>query len=57
MSIIVDISTNWSKSSKNISPNIGDENVKAKFKSLFFITSKNISPNIGDENLWKNIDY
>ncbi len=36
--------------SKNISPNIGDENLINLFTSLTSFPSKNISPNIGDEN-------
>ena len=37
-------------SSKNISPNIGDENILEKSRVQVLTTSKNISPNIGDEN-------
>ena len=37
-------------SSKNISPNIGDENQSDKLNSGTPNVSKNISPNIGDEN-------
>ena len=37
--------------SKNISPNIGDENsITVISLSFNLIESKNISPNIGDEN-------
>ena len=37
--------------SKNISPNIGDENEDNGKDWFIKLRSKNISPNIGDENL------
>ena len=38
--------------SKNISPNIGDENLYLFTISSYKLASKNISPNIGDDDFW-----
>ena len=45
----------WRKRlSKNISPNIGDENRHLSLPNQLDFLSKNISPNIGDENVATN---
>ena len=44
------VSCNFVMLSKNISPNIGDENNNNLVLKEPCSTSKNISPNIGDEN-------